>query len=111
MTTRLGGAPRCGRAWMVRHRSAAALVGALADASFTGGNYIIEAGMAQTEMAAATYTLSASEFPVHINLTEVILATSNASQQTVTQWSLLYYSGTPNNGTLVDTFTADDIVL
>jgi hypothetical protein len=98
-----GGSAGAGRACNV--------IATLTDASFSGGNYIIEAGMGETEMAAATYTVAASEFPIKINLTEVILATSNASQQTVTQWSLLYYSGTPMTGTLVDTFSSDDIVL
>jgi hypothetical protein len=86
-------------------------IATLTDASFTGGSYILEAGMAQGEMAAATYTVAASEFPIKINLTEVILATSSATVQTTTQWSMLYYSGTPTNGTLVDTFSSDGVVL
>ncbi len=81
------------------------------DANFGGGSFNIQAGFAQTEMFAATYTLLPSEFPIRIDLTEVILATSNANQLTVTQWSLLFYDGLPTTGTLIDTFSSNDIDL
>jgi hypothetical protein len=87
------------------------VIATLTDASFQGGNYLLEAGMAQGEMAAATYTIPASEFPITINSTDVILATSNATVQTVTQWSMLFYSGTPATGALVATYSSDDVVL
>ena len=84
------------------------VVATLTDASFSGGSYNAEAGFAQTEMAAATYAVAPGEFPITINLSEVILVTSGATTQTVTQWSLLFYSGTPTNGTLVNTYSSDD---
>jgi hypothetical protein len=87
------------------------VLAALTDASFTGGSYVVQAGFAQNEMAAATYTVPAAEFPIRINLAEVILATSGATVQTVTEWSMLFYSGTPTAGTLVDTFSSDDAIL
>jgi hypothetical protein len=79
------------------------------DASFTGGTYIMEAGMGQGEMFAATYTLPASAFPIQIVSAEQIWAVSNASEETVTQWSVLFYQG--HHGTLVATETSDDVVL
>jgi hypothetical protein len=71
----------------------------------------MQAGFAQNEMAAATYTVAANEFPIKINLAEIILATSGATQLTTTRWSMLFYSGRPNTGQLVATYTADDVIL
>jgi hypothetical protein len=87
------------------------VIATLTDASFTGGSYILEAGMAQTEMAAATYTVAASEFPITINLAEVILATSGATEQTTTEWSMLFFSGTPTTGQLIATYSSDDVAI
>jgi hypothetical protein len=81
------------------------------NASFSGGTYTLQAGIADGEMLAQSYTIAASEFPVHINLVETLFGTQNASVQTVTQWSMLFYSGTPTSGTLVQTYVSDDVVL
>ena len=81
------------------------------DANFSGGSFVVQAGFAQGEMFAATYTVPAGDWPIKINLTEVIVATSSATQQTVTQWSILYYSGTPQTGTLVDSFSSDGVII
>jgi hypothetical protein len=80
------------------------------DASFTGGSYILEQGMVDTECAAVTYAVPASEFPIKINLTETIVG-QQASVSTTTQWSILYYSGTPTTGVLVSENVADDVIL
>jgi hypothetical protein len=87
------------------------VIASLTDANFNGGSFVAQAGFAQTEMAAATYTVAASEFPIKINLAEAILVTSNASVQTVTHWSMLFYSGTPTNGQLIATYSSDDEIL
>ncbi|MBX3377869.1 MAG: hypothetical protein KF678_12800 [Phycisphaeraceae bacterium] len=81
------------------------------DASFTGGSYTLQAGFAQSEMAGMTYTVPASEWPIKINMTEFIVATSATNQTTTTKWSMLYYQGTPTNGTLVATYSSDDVIL
>ncbi len=83
----------------------------LTNASFTGGSYTAQAGFAQQEMLAATYTLQPSEFPIKIDLAEWILVTSNATVQTTTQWSVLFFAGTPNNGQLVHESSSDDVIL
>jgi hypothetical protein len=81
------------------------------DANFGGGSFVVQAGFAQQEMFAATYNLTAADFPIRHQLTEVIVATSNSTVQTTTQWSLLFYAGTPTNGTLIDVFSSDDVLL
>ena len=73
--------------------------------------YIAEEGFAQTEIAAASYTIAASEFPIKINMTEIIFVTDAATVQTVTQWSVLVWDGNPNTGTLVASNSSDDVIL
>jgi len=81
------------------------------DASFTGGSYIAQAGFSENEAFAATYTLLPSDFPIKIDKAEMIFATSGATVATTTQWSILFYSGLPTTGTLVEAFNSDDIIL
>lgn len=81
------------------------------DANFSGGTYVVQAGFAQNEISAASYTVPAADFPLQIDLIEVIIATSNATQQTVTQWSILVWEGTPQTGTLIFSASSDDVML
>jgi hypothetical protein len=81
------------------------------DASFTGGQYTVQAGFAEQEIAAASYTLPASAFPLRVDLVEAIFATAGTSVQTTTHWSLLVWQGTPNNGNLVAEFSSDGLIL
>jgi hypothetical protein len=81
------------------------------DADFSGGSFVAQAGFAQGEMFAATYTVPAAEWPIRHNQTEVIVVTSGAIVTTVTQWSLLFYEGEPTTGTLVATFSSDGDIL
>lgn len=81
------------------------------DANFAGGSFVVQAGFAQGEIAAASYTLPASAFPIKIDLMEAIFATSNANQQTVTHWSILVWDGTPSTGTIVAQYSSDDEIL
>ena len=82
------------------------------DAAFSGsGQFIVQAGFAENEVAAASYTVPAGSFPMRLNGIEMIVATSNATVQTVTQWSMMVWQGTPNNGALVETFTSDGSIL
>lgn len=80
-------------------------------ANFSGGSFIAEAGMAEGEAGAATYTLPAGTFPIKLNLAEAIWATSQANVQTTTIWEVFGYQGTPANGTEVFSYVADDVVL
>ncbi len=44
--------------------------------------------MGKTQAAAASYLLPAVAFPLHLDMTEMIFATSNAAVQTPTQFPL-----------------------
>ena len=77
------------------------------DANFGGGSFIVQAGMGETEAAAASYVLPAAAFPLRLDMTEIIFATSNAAVQTTTKWSVMVWEGTPATGTLKYTFSSD----
>ncbi|MCC6426614.1 MAG: hypothetical protein IT435_07310 [Phycisphaerales bacterium] len=81
------------------------------DADFSGGAYVLQAGFAETEVAAATYTLAASAFPVKITTTEVIVAQQNTIVSTTTKWTMLFWQGTPQTGTLVASYSSDGELL
>lgn len=80
-------------------------------ANFSGGSFIVQAGFAQGEAAAASFTLNASEFPVKINLIEMIFAQSNTTVPTTTEWSVFVYEGNPATGTLLYEYSSDDVIL
>ncbi len=77
------------------------------DADFTGGTFTLQAGMAESEILAATYVLPASTFPIRLDLAEVIFATQNAVVETTTQWSMLVWQGDPRSGTLIFEISSD----
>ena len=81
------------------------------DSDWGPGEYIVQAGFAQGETAAGYYTVDADQFPLRLDLFEVLFATSNAIGQTTTQWTVRIYRGTPDTGGLVAEFSSDDIVL
>ncbi len=81
------------------------------NANFGGGQFVVQAGFAEQEIAAASYQLDPEDFPIKIDLMEFILATSGATQQTTTQWSVLVWDGNPQTGTLVAEYSSDDVIL
>ncbi len=81
------------------------------DADFTGGSFIVQAGFAESEIAAATYTMTASSFPLKINTTEVIVATSSTVVTTTTKWTMLFWAGPPDTGTLIASYSSDGEIL
>ncbi|MBI5862955.1 MAG: hypothetical protein HZB38_00295 [Planctomycetes bacterium] len=83
----------------------------LTDADFSGGSYTMQAGFAEGEWLAATYTLSAADFPIRIDLTECIFLVSNASVQTTTIWAVGFWEGTPLAGSQVAYYVADDLMM
>lgn len=87
------------------------VISSYTSASFEGGQYVVQAGFAQGEMTACSYLLSPSDFPLRIDLIESIFATSNASVQTTTQWTVMVWQGTPATGTLVYSYSSNDIDL
>ncbi|MFM7051762.1 MAG: dockerin type I domain-containing protein [Planctomycetota bacterium] len=81
------------------------------NASFEGGQYVVQAGFAELEIAACSYTLTAADFPLRIDLVEMIFATSNATVQTTTKWTVMVWEGVPNNGNLVYAYSSNGVDL
>ena len=81
------------------------------NASFQGGQYNAQGGFAEQEIAAASYTVSAADFPLRIDLCEMIFATFNAAVTTTTKWSVLVWEGTPATGTLKYVFSSNGLDL
>ena len=84
---------------------------ALTDSDFGIGSYVLQAGFAESESLGATYSVSPDEFPIKVDLMEVIFATSNTVVETTTHWSVMVWDGTPTDGILVATFSSDGIIL
>ena len=78
---------------------------------FDGGAFNVQAGLVKDEVFAVSFTLDPSAFPVTVNGSEMIWATSGALVQTTTQWSWLVWQGTPDTGTLVAQFSSADGLL
>jgi hypothetical protein len=81
------------------------------DSNFGPGSYILQGGFAEQEVAAVSFTLDPSNFPLRIDMTEMIFGTSNATVQTTTKWSILIWEGTPATGQLVYAFSSDGEIL
>ena len=81
------------------------------DADFGGGAFVVQAGFAQQEMAACSYTIPADSFPIKIDLAEMVFATSNSTMTTTTEWSIIFYEGTPRDGSAAFTFSSDGAIL
>ena len=78
---------------------------------FGTGQIIVQAGFAQGEILAASYDVPAGDFPIKVDIAEVIFATSNTNVQTTTHWSVYVWDGTPDNGNLVAHYSSDNIIL
>lgn len=83
------------------------VVSAHTDASFTGGQYILQAGFAQSESAAVSWVLPASAFPIRLDLAEMIFGTQAATVATTTEWGITVYEGLPGTGTPVFSIDSD----
>jgi hypothetical protein len=71
----------------------------------------VEEGFSQGEYWAASYTLTAADFPIQINTVDTLFATDSATVQTTTKWTVLVYSGLPSTGTLVHSSSSDGDIL
>ena len=83
----------------------------LTNASFEGGQYFAQAGFAQGEIAAATYLVDPADYPIRVDLMEIIFVTVNASALTTTEWSVLVWDGDPTSGPPVATFSSDGLIV
>ena len=77
------------------------VVSAHTDASFTGGQYLLQGGFAQSESAAVSWVLPANAFPIRLDLAEMIFGTQAATTATTTEWGITVYEGLPSTGTPV----------
>lgn len=78
---------------------------------FEPGEYIAQGGIIEGEIAATSYVLPASAFPIRVDLLEFLFATSNAVVSTTTVYRVLVWEGLPNEGVPVFTATSDGDVL
>lgn len=78
---------------------------------FDGGEYFVQAGFVENEIAAVSYTLDASLFPIRIDLIEALIGTAGTSVATTTEYSILVWDGTPATGTLVGSFSSDGTII
>lgn len=81
------------------------------NADFGGGSFILQGGFAEEEIAAASFTVDPSAFPIRIDLFEVIAGTSGSNVTTTTEWSAYFYEGTPREGNLRYVFSSDGKLL
>ena len=84
---------------------------ALTDHDFGPGQYIVQAGFAEGEILASTFAVPAGDFPIKVDIAEVVFATSNTNVQTTTHWSVYVWDGEPNLGLLVAHYSSDNIIL
>lgn len=81
------------------------------DSTFSSTTWNAQAGFAEHEIMAATYTLPASAFPIKVETLRGLFVTVNTIEVTTTEWSVLVWEGTPETGTLVAEFSSDDVIL
>ncbi|MFQ5414916.1 MAG: hypothetical protein ACE5E6_10705 [Phycisphaerae bacterium] len=77
------------------------------DANFDGGQFVIQAGFEEGEIAAASYVLDPAVFPIRIELVEGLFAHQDAPVPTTTEWTMMIWDGTPDTGTLVASISSD----
>ena len=59
-----------------------AQISAHTNADFEGGTYVLQGGFAEDEIAAVSFTLPESAFPIKVDLVEMIFGTSSAPMVT-----------------------------
>lgn len=74
-----------------------------------GGNATVQAGLVETEIVAASYVLTAADFPLRLDQAQAVWGTINATIATTTKWSLLVWQGIPSTGTVVIAVSSDGI--
>ncbi|HUU84097.1 MAG TPA: hypothetical protein VM243_11395 [Phycisphaerae bacterium] len=73
---------------------------------------ILQGGFVEQEIAAASYTLSASAFPVTVNTMEMAFGQNYATEPTITHWSVLVWEGVPSDSNPpIVTYSSDDVIL
>jgi hypothetical protein len=81
------------------------------DANFGGGSFVAQLGFAQGETLACSYVIPAEHFPITLSMAEFIFVTSGATVTTTTQNTVRIWSGPPNTGTLIASYSSDGDLL
>mgnify|MGYP002821244694 CR=1 FL=1 len=81
------------------------------DSDFGTGQYTLQAGFEQGESVGISFVMPAQAFPLKFESAQILFATFNATVQTTTEWSVLVYSGTPDNGSLIAQYSSDGKIL
>ena len=87
------------------------IVSAHTSSDFGPGQYVVQAGFIENEIAATSFVLPAEAFPVRIDLMEFLFATSGAAVETTTVYTVYVWEGTPNSGGPIFSATSDGTVL
>jgi len=104
--------PSTGKAEVITLRGACpAATATHTDSDFGAGQYIVQAGFAESEAAGQSWTLPIDRFPLRFDSAEILFATSNATQSTTTEWGIEIFEGTPTNGSLLASYQSDDLIL
>lgn len=86
-------------------------VSTLLSNGFDDNQWTAQAGFAEQEIFASSYTINASDFPLRIDAVQALFVTSNTTVTTTTRWTVFVWEGTPASGSLVAQFSSDDVVL
>ncbi len=71
------------------------------------GSVVAQAGFQETDIAAASYEVAAGDFPLRIDLAQMLFLKPNQDAATTTRWSVILYRGRPDTGTVVATFSSN----
>ncbi|MCB9854426.1 MAG: hypothetical protein H6818_01980 [Phycisphaerales bacterium] len=81
------------------------------DLPFTGQVAVsLPPGMVEQEIAASTYTVPATDWPIILRTGEILWGQSSFNN-TTTEFSLLVWQGDPRTGTLVETVSSDGDII
>ncbi len=79
--------------------------------AFDDTQWTAQAGFAEQEIMAASYTISAADFPIRIDTIQGLFVTAQTTVTTTTRYTVFVWEGTPQSGTIVAQFSSDDIIL
>lgn len=78
---------------------------------FQAGEYILQAGFVEGEIAATSYEFPESAFPLRLDLAEMMFATSGSTVQTTTEWGFHIWNGLPTSEPPVVSYYSDGKIL
>lgn len=67
-------------------------------------------GMVEQEIAASTYSVPSTDWPVVLRTAEIIWG-QNHLNSTTTEYSLMVWQGNPESGTLIETYSSDGDII